>query len=61
LAQILLGLIIVAAGLESIFAFCIGCRIFAVLMWAGIVPEQICEECASVQTRPTAPAGSPSR
>ena len=50
LAQILLGLIIVAAGLESIFAFCIGCRIFAGLMRAGIVPKQICQECASVQS-----------
>ena len=60
LAQILLGLIIVAAGLESIFAFCIGCRIFAVLMRAGIVPESTCQECASVQTRPAAEAGSPS-
>ena len=61
LAQILLGLIIVAAGFESIFAFCIGCTIFAMLMRAGIVPESICQECSSVQTRPAAEAGSPLR
>ena len=49
LAQILLGLIIIAAALESIFAFCIGCKIFAMLMRAGIVTAQTCEECARVQ------------
>ena len=50
LAQMLLGLIIVAAGLESIFAFCIGCVVFAALMRAGVVPEKACEACANVQT-----------
>ena len=61
LAQIMLGLIIIAAALESILAFCIGCKIFAVLMKAGIVPEQTCQECARVQSaaRPTADSPSP--
>lgn len=44
-AQILLGLMIIAAGLESLFAFCIGCKIFAGLMRLGWVPAETCEAC----------------
>jgi hypothetical protein len=46
--QALLGLMIVAAGLESIFAFCIGCRIFAGLMRLGVIPPETCEACNNV-------------
>jgi hypothetical protein len=48
-AQILLLLIIIAAGLESIFAYCLGCQVFGVLMRLGLIPEQTCEACNSVQ------------
>ena len=37
-AEVLLGLIVVAATLESVFAICIGCLIFARLMQAGLDP-----------------------
>ena len=46
--EALLGLMIVAAGLESIFAFCIGCRIFAGLMRLGVIPPETCEACNNV-------------
>ena len=46
--QALLGLMIVAAGLESIFAFCIGCRIFAGLMRRGVIPAKTCEACNDI-------------
>jgi len=46
--QALLGLMIVAAGLESIFAFCVGCRIFAGLMRLGVIPPETCEACNDV-------------
>ena len=49
--QALLGLLIVAAVLESVFAFCIGCKIFAVLMRAGLVPAETCEACANITVR----------
>jgi len=49
--QVLLGLMVVAAGLESIFAICIGCAIFGWLMRRGLVPEQICAECADISLR----------
>lgn len=48
-AQVLLGLIIVAAGLESIFALCIGCKVFSVLMRLGLIPPETCEACNNVQ------------
>ena len=43
--QVLLGLVITAAGLESIFAFCIGCKIFGGLMRLGVIPAKTCEAC----------------
>lgn len=44
-AYVLLGLLVAAATLESVFAFCLGCRIFAILMRAGVIPESVCERC----------------
>jgi hypothetical protein len=44
-AYAVLSLLVVAAGLEAVFGFCIGCRIFALLMRAGIVPDGVCERC----------------
>ena len=46
-----LGLFVLAAGLESIFAVCLGCQVFALLMRIGVVPESVCVECAQVGTR----------
>jgi hypothetical protein len=49
-ADVLLVMLILAAGLESIFAFCVGCRIFGLLMRVGVVPEAVCAECADIWT-----------
>ena len=54
-ADVLLGLLVVAAGLESIFGFCIGCKIFGLLMRAGLVPDEVCAECADISLRWRAP------
>ena len=40
-----------AAGLESIFGYCLGCKIFGLLMRAGLVPEKTCAECADISAR----------
>ena len=40
-----LGLLIVAATLESVVGLCLGCRIFAVLMRIGVIPEEVCLRC----------------
>ena len=47
-ADLLLGLIVVAATLESVFAYCIGCRIFGLLMRGGVIPEDVCERCNDI-------------
>jgi hypothetical protein len=47
-AYAVLGLLVVAATLESVFAFCIGCRLFAVLMRFGVIPEAVCESCNDI-------------
>ena len=44
-AYVLLGLLATAATLEAVFAYCLGCRIFAVLMRVGVVPAEVCERC----------------
>jgi uncharacterized protein DUF4395 len=46
--DLLTGALIVAATLESVFALCLGCQVFAVLMRAGLVPEETCERCANI-------------
>jgi hypothetical protein len=51
-ADVLLGLVIVAATLESVFAICIGCTIFAALMRIGVIPESVCERCNDVWAAP---------
>jgi hypothetical protein len=50
-AYVCVALILVAATLESVFAYCLGCKIFAVLMHAGIIPESVCAECTDIWSR----------
>ena len=47
-AYVVLGLLIAAAVLESVFGFCLGCKVFALLMRAGIVPAEVCERCNNI-------------
>jgi len=44
----LLVALTLAATLESVFALCLGCRIFALLMRAGLVPTEVCAECGDL-------------
>ena len=50
-AYVLIGMLVAAAALESIFAVCLGCQLFALLMRAGVVPERVCEECSDIWAR----------
>jgi hypothetical protein len=47
-ALALVGVIALFATLESAFGLCIGCRAFYLGMRLGLVPPQVCEECARV-------------
>jgi len=51
IAYAVLGGLIFAAGLESIFGYCLGCKIFGILMKFGIIPESVCEDCANFEQR----------
>jgi hypothetical protein len=55
-ADVILGLMVVFATLESVFALCVGCRIFAVLMRIGVIPAEICEACNDLSLRQRASA-----
>jgi hypothetical protein len=50
-AEVLLGLIVAAATLESVVALCIGCKVFAVLMRLGVIPPGVCERCNTFGAR----------
>ena len=57
-AQVLLGLLIVAASLEAFACFCVGCAIFGALMRAGVVPQEVCERCNDIWGRQPATTAS---
>ena len=50
-ADAVLGVFVVAAGLEAIFAVCLGCQVFGGLMRIGLIPASVCDECADVGRR----------
>lgn len=52
--QVLLGLMVAFATLESVFAICVGCKVFALLMRAGVVPEDVCASCNDLSLRTAA-------
>jgi hypothetical protein len=54
--DVLLLALVAAATLESVFAVCVGCQIFGLLMRAGLVPESVCAECADIRRRRTSTA-----
>jgi Domain of unknown function (DUF4395) len=53
-AQVVLGLLLVAASLEAFLGLCLGCKAFAVLMRIGVVPASVCESCDDIWGRATA-------
>jgi Domain of unknown function (DUF4395) len=50
-ADVVLGMFVLAAGLEAIVGLCIGCKLFGLLMRAGLVPDAVCEQCADISSR----------
>jgi hypothetical protein len=45
---LLLAALAFAATLESVFALCLGCQIFAVLMRLGVIPAEVCVACSDI-------------
>ena len=50
-ARVVVGLLTGAAFLEAAFGFCLGCKVFAVLMRLGVIPEAVCAECNDLSLR----------
>jgi len=48
----LVAMLLVAATLESVFGFCLGCTAFGLLMKAGLIPETVCERCLNWGAEP---------
>jgi hypothetical protein len=57
LSWVLVGLITVAALLESVLGFCLGCAIFGRLQTIGLIPASVCEACNNIQLRNATAAG----
>jgi hypothetical protein len=43
--------LILAASLEGLLGYCLGCTVFGWLMRTGVIPEEICLECADLTRR----------
>jgi Domain of unknown function (DUF4395) len=50
-AKIVIAVLTIAAFLEAAFGFCLGCKVFAILMKLGAIPESVCAECADLSLR----------
>lgn len=48
---VLVAMLVVAASLEAVIGFCLGCYVFGHLMGLGVVPESVCEDCADIWRR----------
>jgi Domain of unknown function (DUF4395) len=50
-AKVVIAVLTIAAFLEAAFGFCLGCKVFAILMKLGAIPESVCAECADLSLR----------
>ena len=42
---------VVFPALEAGWGLCVGCRVFAVLMRLGVIPDEVCLDCADITRR----------
>jgi fatty acid desaturase len=47
-AWVLLAVLVLAASLEAVAGFCLGCMIFGLLQRRGLIPAEICEACNNI-------------
>ncbi len=56
IAQVVLGVLVVAASLEAFAGFCVGCYVFGLLMRIGVIPAEVCVVCNDIWKRRPDPA-----
>jgi hypothetical protein len=44
-------MMVVFATLEAALGLCVGCRVFALLIKLGVLPEQACLDCSNIELR----------
>ena len=54
-ASVMLLLLIAAASLEAFLGLCLGCKAFALLMRAGVIPSDVCDRCNDLTLGPARP------
>lgn len=50
-ARVVLAVLVVAAGLEAFAGVCLACKMYPLLVRAGLAPEAGCPECADITAR----------
>ena len=45
-------MVLIAATPDSVFAYCLGCKIFNLLMQIGVIPASVCERCNDLRATP---------
>ena len=50
-ARWLVVVLALPAFAEAAVGYCVGCRIFALLMRGGVIPASVCEECGDLSRR----------
>jgi hypothetical protein len=48
---VVVAMLIGAAFLEAAFGYCLGCKVFALLMRVGVIPESACVDCGDLSRR----------
>jgi uncharacterized protein DUF4395 len=48
---VLIAIMLVFPALESLLGICVGCKVFGLLMRLGVIPEEVCLECADISLR----------
>jgi len=47
----LIAVLVVFGTLEATLGLCVGCKMFALLMRLGVIPDSVCEECNDLSLR----------
>lgn len=56
LGNAILAVLSLAAFLEAALGFCLGCKMFGLLIKLGLIPEEVCVDCANIWNRQKTPA-----
>lgn len=50
-ALVVVAMLMIPAAAEAALGYCVGCKMFSLLMRVGVIPESVCPECADLTKR----------